>query len=81
MKLFASIYIGSYETTMKVFEIDKKKGVKTIDTLKLQSDVIKDVLKFGQIMPDTTAKLCRVLLDMKDNRRLQGRQLLSCGRP
>jgi len=65
MKLFASIYIGSYETTMKVFEIDKKKGVKTIDTLKLQSDVIKDVLKFGQIMPDTTAKLCRVLLDMK----------------
>ena len=65
MKLFASIYIGSYETTMKVFEIGKQKGVKTIDTLKIRSDVIKDVLNQGCIRPDTVTKLCRVLNDMK----------------
>ncbi|WP_028236326.1 Ppx/GppA phosphatase family protein [Pseudobutyrivibrio sp. MD2005] len=65
MKLFASIYIGSYETTMKVFEIGKQKGVKTIDTLKIQSDIIKDVMNNGSILPDTVSKLCRVLNDMK----------------
>ncbi len=65
MKLFASIYIGSYETTMKVFEIGKLKGIKTIDTLKIQTDIIRDVLNKGQIMPETVSKLCRVLNDMK----------------
>ncbi len=65
MKLFASIYIGSYETTMKVFEISKQKGIKTIDTLKIRSDIIKDVINTGTILPETTAKLSRVLNDMK----------------
>ncbi|SFH62390.1 exopolyphosphatase / guanosine-5'-triphosphate,3'-diphosphate pyrophosphatase [Pseudobutyrivibrio sp. OR37] len=65
MKLFASIYIGSYETTMKVFEIGKQKGIKTIDTLKIPSDVIKDILSVGKILPETTDKLCRILNDMK----------------
>ena len=66
MKLFASIYIGSYETTMKVFEIGKQqKRIKTIDTIKAPSDVVKDVLRYGSIMPETTDKLCKVLNDMK----------------
>ncbi len=65
MKLFASIYIGSYETTMKVFEINKQKGIKTIDTIKIQSDIIKDILGEGRIMPETVDKLCHILLDMK----------------
>ena len=65
MKLFASIYIGSYETTMKVFEISKQKGIKTVDTLKIPSDIIRDVLEHGRILPQTTDKLCRVLNDMR----------------
>ena len=65
MKLFASIYIGSYETTMKVFEINRQKGIKTIETLKTPSDIIRDVMEHGIILPDTTAKLCHVLNDMK----------------
>lgn len=64
MKLFASIYIGSYETTMKVFEINRQKGIKTIDTLKIRCDIVKDVLEYGRIMPDTVVKLCRILNDM-----------------
>ncbi len=70
MKLFASIYIGSYETTMKVFEISKQKGIKTIDTLKIPSDIIRDVLEHGRILPQTTDKLCHVLNDMR--RTLEG---------
>ncbi len=65
MKLFASIYIGSYETTLKIFEIGRQRGVKTIETQKIQSDIIRDVINHGSIMPETTSKLCRVLNDMK----------------
>ncbi|SFO31881.1 exopolyphosphatase / guanosine-5'-triphosphate,3'-diphosphate pyrophosphatase [Pseudobutyrivibrio sp. JW11] len=65
MKLFASIYIGSYETTMKVFEVSKQKGIKTVDTLKIPSDIIRDVLEHGRILPQTTDKLCHVLNDMR----------------
>lgn len=65
MKLFASIYIGSYETTMRVYEINKEKGLKEIDCLKMQSDIIKDVLRLGSISQETIDRLCRVLNDMK----------------
>lgn len=65
MKLFASIYIGTYETTLKVFEVNKQKGTKTIDVQKIQSDIIKDILNKGMILPDTVDKLCRILNDMK----------------
>ena len=65
MKLFASIYIGSYETTMRVYEIGKIKRLKEIDCLKMPSDIIKDVMNTGRISFDCTDKLCRVLNDMK----------------
>lgn len=65
MKLFASIYIGTYETTLKVFEVVKQKGAKTIDVQKIQSDFIKDILSKGMILPETVDKLCRILNDMK----------------
>ncbi|WP_406544937.1 phosphatase [Pseudobutyrivibrio sp.] len=65
MKLFASIYIGTYETTLKVFEVVKQKGAKTIDVQKIQSDIIKDILSKGIILPETVDKLCRILNDMK----------------
>ncbi|MBE5902749.1 MAG: phosphatase [Pseudobutyrivibrio sp.] len=65
MKLFASIYIGTYETTLKVFEVVKQKGAKTIDVQKIQSDIIKDILSKGMILPETVDKLCRILNDMK----------------
>ena len=65
MKLFASIYIGSYETTMKIFEIgQQQKKIKTIDTIKAQSDIVRDVLNYGRILPETIEKLCKVLVDM-----------------
>ena len=65
MKLFASIYIGTYETTLKVFEVVKQKGARTIDVQKIQSDIIKDILSKGMILPETVDKLCRILNDMK----------------
>ena len=31
MKTFAAIYIGSYEISMKVFELSIKRGIREID--------------------------------------------------
>ena len=43
----------------------KQKGAKTIDVQKIQSDIIKDILSKGMILPETVDKLCRILNDMK----------------
>ncbi len=65
MKLFASIYIGSYEMTMRVYQISKRNGIKEIDCLKMKSDIIKDIIMEDRISFETTDRLCRVLNDMK----------------
>ena len=65
MKVFASIYIGSYEISMKVFEVYKEKGLREIDCLKMQTDLIREVLSKGKISFDSTEKLCRILNDLK----------------
>ncbi len=43
MNLFASIYIGSSETILKVFEISKEGGLKEIDCLRSTTDIMKDI--------------------------------------
>ncbi len=50
---------------MKVFEVNKNKKIKELDCLKIQTEIIFDILKNGVISFDTTDKLCKVLLDMK----------------
>ena len=65
MKTFASIYIGSYEVILKVFEIVSKKPLREIDCLKTQTDMVQDIYKKGRVSFETTDKLCTVLSDMK----------------
>ncbi len=65
LKLFASIYVGSYEVTMKVFEVSKQKGIKEIDCLKTQTDIISDIMRYKYISKETTTSLCAVLSDMR----------------
>ena len=65
MKLFASIYIGSYEIILKVFEVSKNKGVKEIDCLRTWCDISKDITSSGSISNETMGKLLSTLKDMK----------------
>ncbi len=67
MKLFASIYIGSYETNMKIYELGKTSGLHEIDCMKMQSDIIKDIITQKSISFETIDKLSKVLSDMKRN--------------
>lgn len=65
MKIFASVYIGSYEVTMRVYEVNRSWGLNQIDCLKMPVDIIRDVLNVGKISPETTNRLCKILQDLK----------------
>lgn len=65
MKLFASIYIGSGEVILKIFEISKEKKLKEIDCLRSSTDIMKDIYKDGKVSLSTTETLCNTLSDMK----------------
>ena len=65
MKVFASIYIGSVEATMKVLEVKKGSGLQEIDNLKKPTDIISEILRYKKISQETADKLCKMLLDMK----------------
>ena len=64
MKLFASIYIGSYEVILKIFQASKTKGMKELDCLKERTGIAQDIYEEGKISFETTDHLCNVLKDM-----------------
>ena len=43
VNMFASIYIGSYEVSLKVFEISQRKKIKEIDCIRARINLGKDV--------------------------------------
>ncbi len=65
MKIFSSIYIGSNEVIMKIYEISKSKGIREVDRLRKPVSVWKDIYELGKIGLETKQELIRVLLDMK----------------
>lgn len=65
MKVFASIYIGSYQIVMKVFEISRDKGATEIDCQRINSEMLHDVKRTGAVGLDTLNQVCRILNDMK----------------
>lgn len=60
MRLFASIYIGSYEVILKVFEGSRAKGMKEIDCLKAQTDLAQDIYTRGRVSFETTDRSVQV---------------------
>lgn len=65
MKLYASIYIGSYEIILKVFQITQKKRLKELDCLRTPIDTAQDIYASGQLKKETVDRICNVLEDMK----------------
>lgn len=65
MKMFASVYIGSYEVILKVFEGARDKGMKEVDCLKASTEIAQDIYTSGKVSFETTERLCNVLKDMK----------------
>lgn len=66
VKTFAAIDVGSYELTMKIFEISPKIGLKQIDCIKHRLALGVDSYGSGKISGDKMDELCDILRDFKE---------------
>ena len=58
---FAAIYIGSYEVSMKIFEISPNRRIRQIDHLRSRLELGKDAYNKGVIGYELVEDLCQVL--------------------
>ncbi|MBR6380551.1 MAG: HD domain-containing protein [Lachnospiraceae bacterium] len=59
--LFAAIDVGSFELTMKIYEISVKKGIREVECLETRLALGSDTYKDGKISNEKVEELCRVL--------------------
>lgn len=62
---FASIYIGSFEVTLKIFEFSNKKSIRTIDEVSARLDLGKDTYVNGNLGYEMVDELCDVLAQFR----------------
>ncbi len=60
---FAAIYIGSYEVSLKIFELSGKKKIREIDHIRSRMELGRDTFHSGVIGYDLVDELCDTLLD------------------
>lgn len=65
MKTFASIYIGSYEISLKIFELSAKKPIKKIEHIRSRIDLGKDSFIQGTLDYKMVDKMCEILSNFK----------------
>lgn len=65
MKRFAAIDIGSFELSMKIFEINTKGQTKELDHLRRRIELGTDTYNDGKISGERMDELCDSLLDFK----------------
>lgn len=63
IKTFASIYIGSYEVSLKIFEITGKRRLREIDLVRKRIDLGRDVYKKGSIGYEKVDEVCEILCE------------------
>lgn len=61
IKTFAAIYIGSYEVSLKVFEMSPKKQLRKIDYVRSRVELGKDAYTRGVIGYEMVEELCLIL--------------------
>ncbi len=62
MKIFAAIDIGSYELSMKIYEISKKNGIKEIDHIRHRIELGTDTYTKGKISYEKVDELYEILI-------------------
>lgn len=58
---FAAIYIGSYEISMKIFELSSKRKIREIDYIRKRVELGKDAYAKGYIGYELAEEMCSVL--------------------
>ncbi len=62
---FAAIYIGSYEVSIKIFEISAKKKIRDIDFIRTRIELGRDAYSKGRIGYELVETLCDTLAEFK----------------
>ena len=65
VRTFAAIDVGSYELTMKIFEISQKLGLREIDCISHRIELGTDTYNTGKISNERVDELCAVLREFK----------------
>lgn len=65
MKIFAAIYIGSYEVSLKVFELAPKKPIHEIDHIRARIEIGRDAYQKGYIDYELMEELGKILSEYK----------------
>ena len=63
LSTFASIYIGTYDVTLEIFEITKKNGIHSIDNIRKHLEIGTDTYATGRIRTENIQALCEILQD------------------
>lgn len=66
VKTFAAIDVGSYETSMKIFEFSGKNNMREIDHVSRRLDLGSATYTTGKISPDRLDELCRTLREFAE---------------
>lgn len=66
VKTFAAIDVGSYELSMKIFEVSKTRGMREIDHIRHSIDMGTETYSTGKLSHDRVDELCRVLREYSD---------------
>ena len=66
MTIYASIHIGSYGISLKVFEITKGKRVRQIDELRRRMDLARDILLEHKLSKEKLLVMIDTLAEMKE---------------
>ncbi|WP_026508840.1 Ppx/GppA phosphatase family protein [Butyrivibrio sp. MC2013] len=61
--VFSAIHVGSYELSMKIYEISKKSGIKTLDHIRHRIDLGTETYATGTISTRHVNELSRLLLE------------------
>ena len=62
---FAAIDIGSYEVSMKIFEMSKRTGFREINDVRYQLELGRGTYAAGRLEMETVDELCGILDDFK----------------
>lgn len=62
---FAAIYVGSYEVSLKVFEISGKKNIRTVDFVRSRVELGKDAFHGNPIGYELVDEICDVLTEFR----------------
>ncbi|MCD7708431.1 MAG: phosphatase [Clostridiales bacterium] len=66
VQLFASIYIGTYDVSMKIFEFLEKRRPHEVDSFEARLDLARNSFETGHIDSDHVQQLCDQLAEFKE---------------